>query len=156
MGHFPGSGTGESSGQRKEPGSPSLLLTVLAGHRPPQSKNTWAYGAAGGRRWDRGRTAHLLCRTSSGRLFQPPPWVWDTPPPRYWGRAQLEAISPAGSVTSDQGHREVLGPCHTLRRVRRRRCKCAAGSELPQHLFPSRILIILHLSTLQGANGVIM
>lgn len=31
-----------------------------------------------------------------------------------------------------------------------------SGSELPQHLFPSRILIILHLSTLQGANGVIM
>jgi hypothetical protein len=31
-----------------------------------------------------------------------------------------------------------------------------SGSELPQHLFPSRILIILHLSALQGANGVIM
>lgn len=45
---------------------------------------------------------------------------------------------------------------HALWRVRRCCCKCAAGSELPQHLFPSRILIILHLSTLQGANGVIM
>lgn len=74
----------------------------------------------------------------------------------YWGWAQLEAISPADSITSGQGHGEVLRPCQALRRVRRCCCKCAAGSELPQHLFPSRILIILHLSTLQGANGVIM
>lgn len=55
-----------------------------------------------------------------------------------------------------KGTERSCGPAMLSGRVRRCCCKCAAGSELPQHLFPSRILIILHLSTLQGANGVIM
>lgn len=133
-------------GSCNEPGPASLILSLPAwSYFPMRSRQTgiMAHQGAGGgteadfpesQQWRLSPLGHPLPST---------------------GPAQLEAIR-AHSTTSDQVHGEVLQPCPALRRVRRCCCKCAAGSELPQHLFPSRILIILHLSTLQGANGVIM
>lgn len=81
-GGFPGSRREESSGQPQGAwpvlpySEPSWLVVI-----PPRGRKAWAYGTAGSRRWDRGRTSHLSTRASSGRLFQLPARAGDPSSP---------------------------------------------------------------------------
>lgn len=78
-------------------------------------------------------------KASGGKRFQRPLLVWGPGvSSQCWDWAQLEAVSPTDSITFDQGHREVLWPCHALRELGDAVANAQRGANYSNICFPHR------------------